>query len=128
MFTRSTSNAKRQPKQTEVLLSPDGTQVYIGKGRTEQIYDLAEFHCGFPGRAFQLVKTEGPEAGTRYNVFISLDTNAEPHRCDCLGFEHAGVCRHIDALLALERDGQLTDPKAMTSYYLQPQCEVDPFA
>lgn len=139
MITPSTSNAKRQPKPTEVLLSPTGTEVYIGKGRTQQIYDLAEFPCGLPGRAFQLVKIDGPEAGVRYNVFVSLDTNAEPHRCDCLGFEHAGVCRHIDSLLALERDGQLVDPKAMTAYYLNPTpaahdndacgqcCEADPF-
>jgi hypothetical protein len=124
MKVPSSSSAKRPVGPTEVLLSPDGTEVFIGKGRAEQIYALAEFPTPWPGRAFTLTKADGEV----YSVFLSLDLNAEPHRCDCAGHTFTGRCRHLDSLLALMDDGQLPDPReAMHTHLDRPRLPVGNF-
>lgn len=100
MLTPSTSNAKRRPGDTEVLLSLAKTEVFIGKGRAQECYDLAEFDCDLDGRAFQLVKQS---TGESYEVFVGSTERI----CCCRGFERFGHCKHCDTLAALIADGQI---------------------
>ena len=58
-------NAKR-PSETAVEL--DGDTLLIRKGRRECLYTLAEFPCGFDGRAFSLTHDASGEV---YSVFLA---------------------------------------------------------
>jgi hypothetical protein len=59
-------------------------------------YTIREFGSAM-GRAFHLVKMTSPPVA--HDVLL----NADPRqcRCDCLGHERYGYCRHVDGLRAL---------------------------
>jgi hypothetical protein len=57
------------------------------------------------GRAFRLEKP-GFEGDEIYDVLL----DAEGDSCTCPGHTYGGYCRHVDALRALERVGQLPTP------------------
>lgn len=71
-------------------------------------YVVSEFPADFPGRGFQLQKTNkggDPEAEC-YAVFISkLDEFGD--LCTCKGFENCRRCKHRNAIRELVNSGKL---------------------
>lgn len=70
--------------------------------RSADTYAVVESVSDWTGRAFILAKYEGEEV---YSVFCTA--GADPSRCDCIGHEHHGHCKHVAALERLIAEGCL---------------------
>lgn len=83
-----------------------GTLSIVGKRGTVR-YAVAEFPTGWDGRGFVLAKVDGGGDKTeeRYSCFVAR--NGQDRQCECKGFYYAGHCKHLDAVAALIRSGQL---------------------
>jgi hypothetical protein len=92
--------------------------------RTRDVYDVEEIIPGaqYNGRAFLLHRS--PEAvaadakrdpsdipSDRYGVFLAV--NGQDHICECRGFTSHGRCKHVDGLIAVNREGCLEDPRSI---------------
>jgi hypothetical protein len=124
----TTTAAKRPPETT---VEYDAPVLAIYKGRVAELYDVAEFPCGFDGRAFRLAKDSDGEV---YNVFVCR--HGQSSTCDCAGFTYTsdsptgGKCKHMDAVLHLVRSGQLDDPRGagpLASWPTPEQLAAAPF-
>jgi len=105
----TTTTAQRPP---ETAIEYDAPVLLIRKGRSESVYDLAEFPCGFDGRAFALIPDAGDDL---YHVFVAR--NGQDSTCSCAGFTYTsdqptgGRCKHLDSIKALVDCGLLDDPR-----------------
>ena len=106
----TTTTAQRPP---ETAIEYDAPVLLIRKGRSESVYDLAEFPCGFDGRAFALIPDAGDDL---YHVFVAR--NGQDSTCSCAGFTYTsdqptgGRCKHLDAVLHLLHEWQLDEVEA----------------
>lgn len=67
-------------------------------------YAMAEQPSPDPGcRVFRFAK---PGGAVLYTVALPLDDREFPV-CECMGYEKHGRCKHIDALYAMRKAGQL---------------------
>ena len=105
----TTTVAKRTPA---TAVEYDAPVLLIRKGRRECLYVLAEFPCGFDGRAFSLTHDD---TGEVYHVFVARD--GQSSTCDCAGFTYTsdsptgGRCKHLDSVRHLIDTGRLDDPR-----------------
>lgn len=82
--------------------APGAGVLTIGTDRGATEYALVEQDTDWSGRSFALVKigADGDEP-EQYSVFCGL-----PHMlCDCRGFERWGGCKHVEAVVALVKNG-----------------------
>ena len=106
-----TTTTAQRPPETEIEY--DAPVLAIRKGKRECLYDVAEFPCGFDGRAFALTHDL---TGEVYHVFAAC--NGQDSTCDCAGFTYTsnnptgGRCKHLDAILHLLHEGRLDDVEA----------------
>jgi hypothetical protein len=72
----------------------------ISIGKKAKQYTLMEFAPGegWDGRAFWLRPWLGGLADSAYSVFMDANPEQPLTRCDCMGFEKSGTCKHIDAI------------------------------
>jgi len=106
--TIPSSSVARKPSGTEIAFSDASYVLWIRKGGHATRYAVLEFPVGGPGwdgRAFNLIKDDGSD----YQVFLAR--NGHDCRCDCIGAERFGHCRHMDAMRHLLREGRLEDPR-----------------
>jgi hypothetical protein len=90
-----TRNPRPKPARTVRWADVPAGGIVVRVGPVEDRYAVTEFDSPL-GRAFHVQKL-GPRGGAEYDVLLADDG----HRCDCLGFEHTGSCRHVEALTAL---------------------------
>jgi hypothetical protein len=106
----TTTTAKR-PVETAIEFDPP--TLLIRKHKHEFKYTLAEFPCGFDGRAFALTRDTD---GQVYNVFVAR--NGQDSSCDCAGYSFTsndpggGRCKHLGAIRHLMDAGRLDHPEA----------------
>lgn len=119
----TTTSAKRQPT---TRIEFDRGVLLIAKGRAIDLYTVEEFATTWDGRAFYLTKDGDPD---RRAVFIADGFGSEHSRCECAGFLHTGRCKHVDALTALERGGELppafdveTNPEPLPREFDDAEC------
>ena len=105
----TTTTAVRKP---ETAIEYDNGTLLIRKAKRECLYAVAEFPCGFDGRAFSLTRDTDGEV---YNVFLAR--NGQDSTCDCAGFTYTsneptgGRCKHLDAIRHLVEADRLSDPR-----------------
>ena len=96
------------PRTINLIRPPDvnGVGVFriVADGVTSH-YVFREIRCDIGGRGFAVHKLG---LGDLYYVRIGRPSSCS---CECLGFLRNHHCRHIDGLLALERDGKLIRPR-----------------
>lgn len=71
--------------------------VYVRNKPTR--YEVTEFRCDLPGRAFRLEKLDGgtDAEADAYCVFVANDPTR--HSCECKGHHRHGHCKHISAIV-----------------------------
>jgi hypothetical protein len=120
-----TATTAKRPQQTRIEY--DAPVLRIVKGAKECLYDVAEFPCGFDGRAFALTHDL---TGEVYHVFAAR--NQQDTTCSCAGFTYTsndptgGRCKHTDAILHLLHEGKLDDVEAGRPAESTP--DTDPWA
>jgi hypothetical protein len=96
------------------LFHPDPAEsrgsIVMQIGKERSVYTIEEVVADF-GRGFRVLKQWSEEPyytnlhGGQYNTCL----------CSCLGHLRYGYCRHVEALLALEKNGQLPAGKVVRS-------------
>jgi hypothetical protein len=100
------SRQSRKPVTRTIRVLAPG-QILIRVGKVEREYTVAEFPCGIEGRGFRCERF-GAQA---YDVLLAK--NGQDDRCDCLGFEAHGNCKHRDGLKTLLERGLLDETPAL---------------
>jgi len=93
---------KQKDRRVRLLRAPgdDGIGVLSLITRKEEtFYTFCEIPCEIGGRGFALHRMG---LGDLYHVRIGAKYDCS---CDCLGFLAHSTCKHIQALMALEREG-----------------------
>jgi hypothetical protein len=91
-----------------VVARPAMLTLFVGKAAT--CYTLVDIGSEFAGtRGFQLDKLHATEPEV-YHVLVEEDGHA---RCDCIGHEAHGHCKHGDAIQELAARGELPAPAAV---------------
>lgn len=107
--TRPASKSTRKPRKPVArsirVIEPGRVVITVGKLSNE--YAVAEFICGVEGRGFRCERF-GAE---HYNVLLAK--NGQDDRCDCMGFEAHGHCKHQAGLKALLQRGLLDNVPAL---------------
>lgn len=90
------------PRSITLMRSPEGGDVgvfRISEKKATTYYIFCEIPCEIGGRGF-VVHRLG--LGERYDVRIGNDAECA---CECMGFLAHNRCKHIEALLTLEKHG-----------------------
>jgi hypothetical protein len=95
----------RTPIKRSALFTPSAQGqglLAIAVGPETNVYDVSEIGSEIGGRGFRLAKLDAE--GEVYHVLIADEVST---LCDCIGFEHTGHCKHVDALRAVIDAGEL---------------------